>query len=71
MNRFLKALEIKYQAKIEEGLAILDLYLNKSVGVGEHPDILSVADDALSMIDDNMSKLETLKKLADQSPNEV
>jgi len=61
MNNFYRALEVRYQAKIEESLAILDLYFNKSVGVGEHPDILDVLDKYLSMLDENISKLETLK----------
>lgn len=71
MNRFFKALEARYQSKIEEGLAVLDLYLNKSVGVGEHPNIMEEADKALTMIEENMSKLETLRKLSDteQSTN--
>lgn len=61
MNNFYRALEVRYQAKIEESLAVLDLYFNKSVGVGEHPDILDVLDKYLSMLDENISKLETLK----------
>ena len=68
MNRFYRALESKYQAKIEEALATLDLYFNKSVGVGEHPDILEVLDNYLDMLDDNRSKLETLKSLFEQKP---
>lgn len=63
MNRFIRALEAKYQAKIEEALATLDLYLSKSVGVGEHPDILDVLDQYLSVLDENKSKLLTLKEL--------
>jgi len=63
MNRFVKALEAKYQAKIEEALAVMDLYLNKSVGVGEHPDIMAVLDDHIVVLESNKSKLETLKSL--------
>jgi len=63
MNRFIRALEAKYQAKIEESLATLDLYLNKSVGVGEHPDVLDVLDQYLTILDENKSKLSTLKEL--------
>jgi len=63
MNRFIRALEAKYQAKIEEALATMDLYLNKSVGVGEHPDILEVLDQYNSILDENKSKLETLRSL--------
>ena len=63
MNRFVKALEAKYQAKIEEALAVIDLYVNKSVGVGDHPDVLSVLDKHISILETNQSKLETVRKL--------
>ena len=63
MNRFVRALEAKYQAKIEESLATIDLYMNKSVGVGEHPDIMDVLDKYMSILDENRSKLETLHNL--------
>jgi len=63
MSRFIRALEAKYQAKIEEALATMDLYLNKSVGVGEHPDIVEILDTYTSMLDENKSKLETLRSL--------
>ena len=63
MNRFVKALEAKYQAEIEESLALIDLYLNKAVGVGEHPDILPILDDNIAKLENNKSKLATLKSL--------
>jgi hypothetical protein len=69
MNRFYRALETKYQANIEEALAVLDLYFNKSVGVGEHPDIIDVLDKYLTMLDENKAKLETLRGLFDVPEN--
>lgn len=63
MNRFYRALESKYQSKIEEALAILDLYFNKSIGVGEHPDIVDVLDKYIDMLDENRAKLDTLRSL--------
>lgn len=63
MNRFYRALEVKYQAQIEEALAVLDLYFNKSVGVGEHPDICEVLDKYLVQLTDSKGKLETLRNL--------
>ena len=63
MNRFYRALESKYQAKIEEAVATLDLYFRNSVGVGEHPDIVEVLDNYVSMLDENQSKLDTLRAL--------
>lgn len=63
MNRFYRALEVKYEAKIAEALATLDLYFRHSVGVGEHPDILEVLDNYISILDENQSKLDTLRSL--------
>lgn len=70
MNRFYRALEAKYQANIEEAFATLDLYFNKSVGVGEHPDILDILDKYLSMLDENKSKIETLRNIFSPSEKE-
>jgi hypothetical protein len=67
MNRFYVALQAKYQAQIEEALAVLDLYFNKSVGVGEHPDILSILDEHVTMLDEAKSKLETISVLFENS----
>lgn len=63
MNRFYRALEAKYQAGIEESLAILDLYFSQSVGVGEHPDIIEVLDTYMNKLNENKDKLETLKTI--------
>ena len=62
-NLFYKALESKYKAKIDEAISILELYVNKSVGVGEHPDIIEVLDQYVDMLESNTSKLEALQKL--------
>ena len=66
MNRFARALEAKYRAEVEESLAIIDLYFNTSVGVGDHPDILTVVDKAVDKLDNARSKLQTLTALFPQ-----
>tara|TARA_Y100000385_G_C12599074_1_gene428026 strand:- start:171 stop:395 length:225 start_codon:yes stop_codon:yes gene_type:complete len=71
MNRFYRALEVKYEAKIAEALATLDLYFRNSVGVGEHPDILEVLDNYVSTLDENQSKLNTLKSLFKDSDTSI
>ena len=68
MDRFIRALEAKYQSKIEEALATIDLYISKSVGVGEHPDILGVLDQYVSELDEYKSKLETLRNIFAHQP---
>lgn len=70
MNNFLIALEAKYVAEVKECLAVLELYVNKSVGVGDHPEVLNVMDDYLSRLESAQSKLETLRSLATQNPPE-
>ncbi len=67
MHRFYRALEAKYQAQIEESLAVVDLYFNKSVGVGEHPKILEELDTYMTQLDEALGKLETLKKIFNQA----
>lgn len=67
MNRFYRALESKYQAKIEEALAVLDLYLTKAVGVGEHSDILEILDTQIGVIEKYNSRLQTLRTILPQS----
>ena len=40
----LDALYAKYHADKSDAVAKLDVYLNNSVGIGEHPDILNEMD---------------------------
>ena len=47
MNRMLRALEARYQAHVEEALAVIELYLNKAVGVGDHDNVLEALDNAV------------------------
>lgn len=68
-NLFYKALESKYKAKIDEAVAILELYINKSVGVGEHPDVIEVLDNYMDVLENNTSKLESLQKLFSTAKN--
>jgi|TARA_B100000073_G_C23324442_1_gene408101 hypothetical protein len=72
-TRFVKALESKYQAKIDEGIATIDLYMTRSAGVGEHPDVISVLDEYISMVETNTAKLNLVKTvfsppLSEQNP---
>lgn len=72
MNRFLRALESKYTAQIEEALAVIDLYLNKSVGVGDHENITETLDKQVDVLESASSKLRTLQQLfASQGSEQV
>ena len=58
---FYNALKKKYEAEIEECLATLAVYTNKSVGIGEHSDLLTELDKyvtKLATAEDNLATLE-------------
>ena len=40
MNKLLQAALSHYEAQRDEALAVLDIYFNKSVGIGEHSNLL-------------------------------
>ena len=43
-NKLLQASIDKYKAEISEALAILEVYFQKPVAIGEHPDLLTEID---------------------------
>jgi hypothetical protein len=58
---FYNALVKKYEAEIEECLATLKVYMNKSVGIGEHSDLLTELDKyvtKLAAAEDNLASLQ-------------
>jgi len=67
MNLFLKALVDHYNSKISEAVATLNLYMNNSVGIGEHSDILEELKKYVDILDDADSKLSTLQKYMPQN----
>ena len=61
MNKLLKASIDKYEAQKSEALAHLEILFNKSVGIGEHTDILSEIDkwvNSLSQAEENLTTIE-------------
>ena len=65
-NRLYDSLVLSYQADVNEALAVLELYLTRPVGVGEHPDFVSVLKDYTAKLDSAVSKLETLQRFFGQ-----
>ena len=57
----LDALEAKYQADIAHADATLTIYLENSVGIGEHPQHIEECDKLINKIAEALDKLETLK----------
>ena len=57
----LKALEDKYNAQISEADATIKIYLNHSVGIGEHPQHIEEIDKQLQKIVDAAEKIKELQ----------
>ena len=57
----LDALEDKYNAQISEAEAIIKIYLEKPVGIGEHPQHLEEVDKQIEKIANAEEKLVILR----------
>ena len=57
----LQALEDKYNAQISEADATIKIYLEKPVGIGEHPQHLEEIDKLLQKIVDAQEKIKELQ----------
>ena len=57
----LQALEDKYNAQISEADATIKIYLEKPVGIGEHPQHLEEVDKLLQQIVDAQEKLKEIQ----------
>ena len=57
----LQALEDKYTAQISEADATIKIYLDNSVGIGEHPQHLEEIDKLMQKIVDAQEKLKELQ----------
>ena len=71
MNSLLLALEARYVAEVKECLAVLELYANKSVGVGDHPNIVNSMDKMVQKLADAEGKLLSLQQLVSVQAEEV
>jgi|TARA_B110000285_G_scaffold181714_1_gene205196 hypothetical protein len=56
------ALRLKYQGDIAAAKANITIYMNSSVGIGEHSDIISAIDEQLNLLATADDKLNTLEK---------
>ena len=57
----LDALEARYNSQIAEADATIKIYLENSVGIGEHPQHIEEVDKLVQKIADAQEKLEVLK----------
>ena len=61
-DMFIEALTAKYEADIKVAKATINVYMDKSVGIGEHPQFIHEIDKQLELIASAEEKLEMLKK---------
>ena len=64
MDQKLSALKKRYEAKIAESLATLNIYLTNSVGIGEHPQHLDEMDKLLQVMVDAEEKIKMIERHA-------
>ena len=58
----LDALEARYEAQVAEAHATIKIYLENSVGIGEHPQHINEVDKLIEKIATAEEKLKTLKE---------
>ena len=65
MSKILDALVDRYKAQISEAKATLEIYLNKSVGIGEHPQHLDEVDKLIAKIATAKENLIVIEEIRD------
>jgi NAD(P)H-hydrate repair Nnr-like enzyme with NAD(P)H-hydrate epimerase domain len=58
----LNALKAKYEAEIAEADATANIYLDNSVGIGEHPQHIEEVDKLIEKIANAKEKIDVLKE---------
>ena len=66
----LDALEARYEAQIAEADATVKIYLENSVGIGEHPQHIDEVDKQFEKIATAQEKLEVLEDFREQQGEE-
>ena len=64
-DAIIQALEDRYNAQISEADATIKIYLEHSVGIGEHPQHIDEVDKLIEKIANAEEKLKTLKEFED------
>ena len=62
----LEALKKRYEAQIAEAEATIEIYLNNSVGIGEHPQHIDEIDKLFGKIAEAEDKLKVIEGWEDQ-----
>ena len=66
----LDALEARYESQIAEADAIIKIYLENSVGIGEHPQHIEEIDKLFDKIATAQERLEVLEDFREQQGEE-
>ena len=61
-DNFIKAMIKKYEAEIDVAKATIEVYLDKPVGIGEHPQFADEIDKQLGIIGCASDKLRVINK---------
>ena len=59
----LLALELKYEGDIAIGKANIEVYMDNSAGIGEHPDIVNAVDSQIDKVAEASEKLDVVRDL--------
>ena len=65
MNKFYTAAVSHWKSQRDEALATLELYFQKSVGIGEHSEVLQEINDWTCKLSEANENLESLEKFFD------
>jgi hypothetical protein len=68
-NLYFRAVLAQAQAKRAEALAVLDTYFQRTVGIGEHPQMVEEASRYLDQLAAADDQIATLKRYFDHSAN--
>jgi len=62
MNKLLKAALSQYEAQRDEALAVLEVYFNNSVGIGDHSNLLNEITEWTQKLTEAEENIDTLKR---------
>ena len=66
-THLVKALARKYEAEIAQAKATMEIYLDNSVGIGEHPQQLDELDKLVTKVSNAKENLDTIAKHFDDN----
>ena len=64
-DMLLEAAKKQYEAEVFKHKANIQVYINQSVGIGEHPDLVSAVMEEINLLAEAEDRLSTVKKLID------